>query len=113
MRTQTVNYLQDLINIGVTGFRFDAGKHMEPRDIDAIINRLSGKPYMFLEITGTGPEAVTYRNYNLDLSDVTEFKYSNLIGNTFANGFLSSLQNFGEGMMSPLSAVVFTDNHDN
>ena len=43
------------------------------------------------------------------------FKYSVEIGNTFRNGQLSWLSNFGEGwgFMPSYQAVVFVDNHDN
>ena len=46
---------------------------------------------------------------------VTEFKYSVEIGNTFRNGKLAWLSNFGEGwgFMPSSKAVVFIDNHDN
>jgi alpha-amylase len=33
-------YLNDLIDIGVAGFRVDAAKHMWPEDISAIQDRL-------------------------------------------------------------------------
>ncbi len=47
--------------------------------------------------------------------DVTEFKYSVKISDTFFNGKLAWLENFGEewGFMPSLNAVVFVDNHDN
>ena len=35
-----VDYLNDVIDVGVAGFRVDAAKHMWPEDLEAIQNRL-------------------------------------------------------------------------
>lgn len=114
VRQTLANYLNDLINIGVKGFRLDASKHMSPTDINAITSRLNGNPYIFQEVIDLGGEAVSAGEY-LSGGDVTEFRYSAELGNQFKNGQLSWLQNFGEswGFISGGSAVVFTDNHDN
>jgi glycosidase len=39
-RDKVAEYLNDLIDIGVAGFRVDAAKHMWPEDISAIQDRL-------------------------------------------------------------------------
>lgn len=112
---QTIaNYINDLVAIGVKGFRIDASKHMAPGDIAGIRNRVSGSPYIFQEVIDLGGEAVTANQYYGN-GDVTEFKYSANIGNQFKNGQLKNLSNFGEGwgFMPNAYAVVFTDNHDN
>ena len=36
VRGKVIDYLKDLLNIGVTGFRVDAVKHMWPGDLQAI-----------------------------------------------------------------------------
>ena len=107
-------YMNDLINIGVAGFRLDASKHMAASDIDGVLQRLNGNPLIFQEVIDQGGEAVGASEY-FGNGLVTEFKYSVEIGNTFRNGSLSWLSNFGEawGFMPSYQAVVFVDNHDN
>ncbi|MCU4674181.1 alpha-amylase family protein [Catenovulum sp. 2E275] len=107
-------YLNDLQNIGVSGFRFDASKHMSVPDIQGILSKVNGTPLVFMEVIDQGGEAVTAAEYT-GTGLVTEFKYSTQLGNTFRNGSLAWLSNFGEawGFMPSSSAVVFVDNHDN
>lgn len=107
-------YLNDLVNIGVAGFRLDASKHMPSADISAILSQVNGSPLVYQEVIDQGGEAVSASEY-FSNGLVTEFKYSVELGNTFRNGNLSWLSNFGEGwgMMPSYLAVVFVDNHDN
>lgn len=107
-------YMNDLINIGVAGFRLDASKHMPSGDIAGILSKLNGIPLVFQEVIDQGGEAISAAEYAGN-GLVTEFKYSVEIGNTFRNGQLSWLSNFGEGwgFMPSYQAVVFVDNHDN
>lgn len=114
VRGQIQAYLQDLVDIGVAGFRIDAAKHMEVNDINAILSGVNGDFYVFLEVIDPGGQSVSASEYT-PYHDVTEFKYSQKIGETFATGQLSWLSNFGEpwGFMGSTSAVVFVDNHDN
>ena len=36
VRGKLIDYMKDLLNIGVAGFRVDAVKHMWPEDLEAI-----------------------------------------------------------------------------
>jgi alpha-amylase len=114
VQDQIVAYMNDLISLGVDGFRLDASKHMDTNEIQAIVSRLNGNPYIFQEVIDQGGEPITAGEY-FQNGDVTEFKYSINIGNTFYNGQLAWLNQFGTawGMMPSDKAVVFTDNHDN
>jgi alpha-amylase len=107
-------FLSDLTNIGVKGFRLDASKHMPTEDISTILSKVSGAPLIFQEVIDQGGEAISAAEYASN-GLVTEFKYSVEIGNTFSNGNLAWLSNFGEGwgFMPSYQAVVFVDNHDN
>merc|ERR1711936_1491039 len=44
VRDKVAEYLNDLISIGVAGFRVDAAKHMWPEDIAGIQERLDTLP---------------------------------------------------------------------
>lgn len=107
-------YLNDLLDIGVTGFRFDASKHMAVGDIQGVLSKVNGTPLVFQEVIDQGGEPISSNEY-LSTGLVTEFKYSTQLGNVFKAGTLSSLSSFGEawGFLPSSSAVVFVDNHDN
>ena len=107
-------FLNDLTNIGVTGFRLDASKHMPAYDIATILSKVNGSPLIFQEVIDQGGEAVSASEYTGN-GLVTEFKYTTKLGDTFKNGKLAWFSNFGEawGMMPSHQAVVFVDNHDN
>ena len=107
-------YLNDLQNIGVVGFRFDASKHMALGDIQGVLSKVNGTPLVFQEVIDQGGEAITASEYQ-STGLVTEFKYTTQLGNVFKNGQLASLSSFGEawGFLPSSSAVVFVDNHDN
>ncbi|QTH72163.1 alpha-amylase [Pseudoalteromonas xiamenensis] len=107
-------YLNDLISVGVAGFRLDASKHMAASDIASVLSQVNGAPLVFQEVIDQGGEAVSASEY-FGNGLVTEFKYTTKLGETFKSGKLAWLSNFGEawGMMPSYKAVVFVDNHDN
>ena len=41
VQEQIANYLNDLVNLGVAGFRFDAAKHMAASDMAGILSRVN------------------------------------------------------------------------
>lgn len=106
-------YLQSLVDMGVAGFRLDAAKHMPAHDIAAILNGLTGDPYIFQEVIDVGNEQVQALEY-LPTGDVTEFNYANALGNAFnCAGTLADLATLGNGLPPADDAIVFADNHDN
>jgi alpha-amylase len=112
-------YMNDLLSLGVAGFRIDASKHMDTNEIHAIVGKLNkigdGKePYIFQEVIEGAGEPIMAKEY-FQNGDVTEFKYTNRLGPNFRNGSLANLEEFtrvGAFMASDI-AIVFTDNHDN
>ncbi|MBX2997357.1 MAG: pullulanase-type alpha-1,6-glucosidase [Caldilineaceae bacterium] len=111
-------YLQDLLDMGVKGFRIDAAKHMFAADVEMILFGLNGNPYIFHEVIEASGEPVMGYEYFAS-GDVTEFDYSVELGKIFNNDTgartLSELENFTTWpqFMPGEYAVVFTDNHDN
>lgn len=122
VRGKIADYLVDMVNLGVKGFRVDAAKHISPADLGAVIDnvnaRVANKPYWFLEVIGASGEAVQPSQYfglNGNLVNVTEFAYGPQLHGKFAGGGkLADLRTFGEswGLMPGNRAVAFTDNHD-
>jgi alpha-amylase len=122
VRGKIADYMVDLVNIGVKGFRVDAAKHISATDLGAIISavnsRVATRPFWFLEVIGAAGEAVQPSQY-FGLGDglvtVTEFAYGpQLFGKFAGGGRLADLRTFGEswGLMPSNKGVAFTDNHD-
>jgi alpha-amylase len=122
VRGKIADYLVDLVNLGVKGFRVDAAKHISAGELGAIIDavnaRVASRPYWFLEVIGAPGEAVQPNQYfglNGNQVNVTEFAYGPQLHGKFAGGGrLAELRTFGEtwGLMASNRAVAFTDNHD-
>lgn len=121
VRDRIAGYLTSLVDAGVRGFRIDAAKHMAPADLDAIVARVPGKPYYFLEVIDHGGEAISAAEYlpigqGAATVDVTEFKYD--VADAFrgvAGRTPAALRTLGvaEPDMLPTDrAVVFVNNHD-
>ncbi|MEV5678707.1 carbohydrate-binding module family 20 domain-containing protein [Streptomyces sp. NPDC052179] len=114
VRGRIAGYLNDLLSLGVDGFRIDAAKHMPAGDLAAIKSRLSNPGvYWKQEAIHGGGEAVSPSEY-LGTGDVQEFRYARGLKQTFLNENLANLKNYGEGwgFMESGKSAVFVDNHD-
>lgn len=120
VRGKIADYLVDLVNIGVKGFRVDAAKHIDPADLGAIIDAVNGrvtnKPYWYLEVIQADGEAVQpsqYYGLNSSTVNVLEFKFGSAVTGKF-NGRISELKTLGEswGLAPSTKGVPFIDNHD-
>ncbi|MEV0095306.1 carbohydrate-binding module family 20 domain-containing protein [Streptomyces sp. NPDC050738] len=114
VRGKIAGYLNDLLSLGVDGFRIDAAKHMPEADLANIKSRLtnSGVYWKQEAIYGAG-EAVSPSEYT-GTGDVQEFRYGRSLKDVFNNQNLAYLKNFGEGwsFMPSGTSAVFVDNHD-
>ncbi|MGH3351266.1 MAG: alpha-amylase [Nocardioides sp.] len=114
VRGKIAGYLNDLLSLGVDGFRIDAAKHMAAGDLANIKSRLTNPNAYWKQeaIFGAG-EAVSPTEY-IGTGDVQEFRYARDLKRVFNNESLAYLSNFGEGWghMASGSAAVFVDNHD-
>ncbi|MFD9030618.1 carbohydrate-binding module family 20 domain-containing protein [Streptomyces sp. NPDC059567] len=114
VRGRIAAYMNDLLSLGVDGFRVDAAKHMPAADLANIKSRLSNPGVYWKQeaIYGAG-EAVSPSEY-LGNGDVQEFRYARDLKRIFGSEKLSYLSNFGEswGYMASGKSGVFVDNHD-
>ncbi|MFD8980280.1 carbohydrate-binding module family 20 domain-containing protein [Streptomyces sp. NPDC059564] len=114
VRGRIAGYLNDLLSLGVDGFRIDAAKHMPAADLANIKSRLTNPGVYWKQeaIFGAG-EAVAPSEY-LGNGDVQEFRYARDLKRVFTSENLAYLKNFGEawGYMPSGQAGVFVDNHD-
>ncbi|MEU5827687.1 alpha-amylase [Micromonospora tulbaghiae] len=113
VRSRLAAYLNDLLSLGVDGFRLDGSKHMPAADIAAIKAKLSRSAYLVQEVIYGAGEPIQPTEYTGN-GDVHEFRYGKDLARMFNNERLAYLKNFGEswGYLSSAKAVVFTDNHD-
>jgi alpha-amylase len=112
VRGRLVAYLNDLISLGVDGFRVDAAKHVPAADLQAIYSQLNGDPYIYQEVIEGGPGEISPLEY-AGIGDVTEFRYGDVVGNAFRDGNLANLNNLASSMLlSSGDAIAFIDNHD-
>lgn len=112
VRTKLAGYLNDLLSLGVDGFRLDASKHMNPADINAVEAKLSKVTYVYQEVIYGAGEPVQPGQYEGN-GDLLEFRYGTNIKAKFG-GNIADLQTIGQswGMEPNDKAVVFIDNHD-
>ena len=116
VRNTIAGYLQDLLDIGVAGFRIDAAKHIPADDIRAIYAKLDRDSYPYQEVIDHGGEPISSTEY-FTTGDVIEFRYGAMLWDVF-NGHhgqnLSRLEVFGPrwGFVPDHKAIVFIDNHD-
>ncbi|MFF6977104.1 alpha-amylase family protein [Streptomyces sp. NPDC008343] len=114
VRGAIAGYMNDLLSLGVDGFRIDAAKHIPAADLANIKSRLSNPSVYWKQevIYGSG-EAVQPTEYTGN-GDVQEFRYAYDLKRVFNNENLAYLKNYGEGWgyMSSGVSGVFVDNHD-
>ncbi|MFC5800280.1 carbohydrate-binding module family 20 domain-containing protein [Streptomyces formicae] len=114
VRTKIAAYMNDLLSLGVDGFRIDAAKHMPAADLAAIKAKLANPGVYWKQeaIHGAG-EAVQPSEY-LGNGDVQEFRYARDLKRVFTSENLAYLKNYGEGWgyMASGQSAVFVDNHD-
>ncbi|WP_432117653.1 carbohydrate-binding module family 20 domain-containing protein [Streptomyces sp. bgisy032] len=114
VRKTIAGYLNDLLSLGVDGFRVDAAKHIPPGDLADIKGRLADPgAYWKQETIGASGEAVQPGQYT-GTGDVQEFSYGRDLKRIFTGEKLASLKNIGEawGYVPSGKAATFVTNHD-
>ena len=113
VREKIVGYLNDLISLGVKGFRFDAAKHMASSDLEAIVAQLPEGTRIIHEVIRGSGEDVQPEEY-LASGDLWEFTYAYAL-----KGYLEMEMVVPEGIdlryighVPSESAVAFVSNHD-
>ncbi|MFJ6199078.1 carbohydrate-binding module family 20 domain-containing protein [Micromonospora sp. NPDC092111] len=119
VRTRIAGFLNDLIGLGVDGFRVDAVKHVRKDDFAAILGKLHNtvaenkRPYVAQEIfDGASNDALKARAF-VGNGDVLDFAYAKGLKSAF-QGSISGLANVGSWNLDAPSANVFAmvTNHD-
>jgi alpha-amylase len=115
VRKRLSAYLNDLLSLGVDGFRIDAAKHIPAADLAAIYARLTRPVPVYQEILD---EPMLTREY-LPYGAVLEPRYGKDLSRAMRpGGSLINLSDFGKPTGDALdyqpsaSAVVYVDSHD-
>lgn len=113
VRETTTAYLDDLLSLGVAGFRIDAAKHMAADDVAAIVSTLPEGTRIMSEVIRGGGEPVTPEEYTA-FGEVFEFTYSRDLTPPLANGVFNDPETGGDRPLHVPAdrAIVFVDNHD-
>jgi len=110
VRQRIATHANDLLSLGVDGFRIDAAKHVAPTSMTNILGRLSRKVYITQEVEDSGGK---WSNMHQSAGDVQEFRYAYGIKDAFNNGNIAALSNVNNrGWLASNNANVFVNNHD-
>ena len=111
VQQQVAGFLAHLMDLGVTGFRVDAAKHIWSEELQTIMDLAGGDPFVFQEVIYDA--AIGAEEY-FGIGNVTELGHGAQLANVFRNGDLAWLEEFGEvwGLLPSEHATVFLDNHD-
>ncbi|MFI7000718.1 alpha-amylase family protein [Nocardia sp. NPDC050175] len=110
VRDRIAAYLNDLLSIGVDGFRVDSAKYIPPDDLAAIEQRLTRPAYVYQEVIYGWQEAVQPEEY-LATGAVMDLRYAGTLSQIFRQGRLAWLRTFSSALPSD-KTVVFVANHD-
>ncbi|CAL1526033.1 unnamed protein product [Lymnaea stagnalis] len=101
---------------GVAGFRVGEAKNMDPEDLKVIYGnahnvQMSDRPVIINEVFNTIADAVKPEEY-YDLGLVTEFRYSQRIGDALTKKDYSKLCDIFNSLIKEENALIFVDNHE-
>ncbi|MEY4410165.1 MAG: hypothetical protein RLZ99_638 [Actinomycetota bacterium] len=112
VQAKIVDYLQSLVDLGVTGFRIDAAKHIAVADLEAITSKLPAEiNYIQEVIPGTpGAEPSDY----LTVGDIFGFDLAYQLASIFGQqvAFLPDTSTESPWITPSNQTVVMVSNHD-
>lgn len=112
VRSAVTAYLQDLLSLGVDGFRIDAAKHMPAQDVAAIVAALPEGTGIAQEVIRGSGEPITPEQY-LANGSVYEFAWGKDVQGVLASSPGRALDlGTASGYVPSDDAVIFVDNHD-
>lgn len=108
-----VAYLDDLLSLGVSGFRIDAAKHIPADDVEAIVSQLPEGTRIMSEVIRGAGEPIAPEEYE-GFGEVFEFTYARELTPPLENGVFADpvLSDDRPQQVPSDAAIVFVDNHD-
>jgi len=113
VQAQILTYLNDLLSLGVEGFRIDAAKHMAASDLKVIVDQLPEGTRVIHEVIRGGGEPVQPEQY-LNSGEVWEFDYARNMRSYFKSEVITpaaSAIRFRDFTPSN-QTISFVSNHD-
>jgi len=106
-------YLNDLLSLGVAGFRIDAAKHIYAPEIKAIVDQLPEGTRIIHEVIRGGGEPIQPEQY-LDSGEVWEFDYARNMRSYFEREVITPAASGARFLrFSPSNQTIsFVSNHD-
>jgi alpha-amylase len=114
VRSTIAGYLNDLLAIGVDGFRVDAAKHINQNDMAAIKAKLTNSSVYFAQEVYPGSSNTNLQPAAFEGNGgVLEFNYAYDMKSQFT-GNIANLSSFGTswGLEPSAKSTVFVENHD-
>lgn len=113
VRATIVAYLEDLLSLGVSGFRIDAAKHMAAADVEAFVAALPAGTRIISEVIRGSSEPIQPEEYT-GFGEVFEFTYPRELIPQVLSGTLTdpALSDPRPMQVPDAQAVVFVNNHD-
>jgi alpha-amylase len=102
-------YLNDLISLGVDGFRIDAAKHIAAADLRAILKGLAKPAYVYSEVLFSAAEPIKPEEYR-DFGTTLEPRYGEILARHFRGDSFSLFADRMSGLLK--SGVIYVDSHD-
>ncbi|KAG9000384.1 hypothetical protein FRB94_005486 [Tulasnella sp. JGI-2019a] len=110
VRDRLAQFAQDLLSMGVEGFRLDAAKHIPADDLKEVFGRVKGEPYITVEVVEGAGEPIRPEEYK-DLGEVQEFRYVRELHHRFLHGKIEALLHIERNGWIE-NANTFVTNHD-
>lgn len=127
VRTKIVHFMNELIRLGVAGFRIDSAKHMRPSDLEIIFSRLdnlnvdfgfasNSRPFIYHDLVDSGTDTESMGRWEyVNSGMVTEFAVSAELGRAFRGKTkISKYRNWGPqfNYLPSKCAIVFVEDHE-
>lgn len=108
-----LGYLNDLLSLGVKGFRIDAAKHIFAPELEAIIAQLPEGTRILNEVIQSSGEPIKATEY-LPFGEVFEFDYAKSLKSMFKGQVITPAANTTrfDGYAPSSQSAIFVSNHD-
>lgn len=106
-------YLQDLLSVGVDGFRIDAAKHISATDVAGILSVVPADKFVVQEVILGLNDPIHPREY-FPTGRVFDFAFAGVVKDALQDGDLAGLFSAGSerGLLPVTYAVPIVTNHD-
>ncbi|KAI3388257.1 hypothetical protein SNEBB_000698 [Seison nebaliae] len=121
VQKKIVEHLNELLEMGIAGFRVDAAKHMYVEDLEKIWSSLNRQDiFSYFEVIDEDNEISEVRAVDyIGLGHVTEFRYGSRLAdcifgrnNLTISDINTLLTSSSGGLLPDNKSIIFVDNHD-